>query len=84
VKEILDDMFPFRKAPLVVANILAPVIIRLFDAGLAELIEDQGTILLSGILQEQSQNVIEAAQTKGLRVNEQKQMGDWIALAMSR
>ncbi len=84
VKEILDDQFPFRKAPLVVANILAPVIIRLLDSGLAELIEDHGTVLLSGILQEQTQNVIEAAQAKGLRMNQQKQMGDWIALAMSR
>jgi ribosomal protein L11 methyltransferase len=84
VQEILDNKFPFRKAPLVVANILAPVIIRLFEAGLAELIEERGTILLSGILQEQVQNVIEAAQAKGLGMNEQKQMGDWVALAMSR
>jgi ribosomal protein L11 methyltransferase len=84
VQEILDDKFPFRKAPLVVANILAPVIIRLFEAGLAELIAEDGTILLSGILQEQAQNVVEAAQAKGLGIKEQKQMGDWIALAMSR
>jgi ribosomal protein L11 methyltransferase len=84
VPEILNDKFPFQKASLVVANILAPVIIRLFEAGLAELIEDNGAILLSGILQEQVQNVIEAAQAKGLRMNEQKQMGDWVALAMSR
>lgn len=83
VQEILNGTFPFRKAPLVVANILAPVIIRLFDAGLAELIEDHGVILLSGILQEQAQNVIEAAQAKGLNVKEQKQIGDWVALAMS-
>src|SRR6266511_1400074 len=83
VQEILDDKFPFRKAPLVVANILAPVIIRLFNAGLAELIEEQGVILLSGILQEQAQNVIEVAHAKGLKMNEQKQMGDWVALAMS-
>ena len=84
VQEILNDKFPFRKAPLVVANILAPVIIRLFGAGLAELIEDHGAILLSGILQEQAQSVIEAAQAKGLRMNEQKQMGDWVALALRR
>jgi ribosomal protein L11 methyltransferase len=83
VQEILNGTFPFRKAPLVVANILAPVIIRLFDAGLVELIEDHGVILLSGILQEQAQNVIEAAQAKGLNVQEQKQIGDWVALAMS-
>ena len=84
VQEILKGKFSFRKAPLVFANILAPVIIRLFEAGLAELIEDNGAILLSGILQEQAQNVIEAAQTKGLRMNERKQIGDWVALALSR
>jgi ribosomal protein L11 methyltransferase len=84
VQEILNDKFQFRKAPLVVANILAPVIIRLFDTGLVELIDNSGTILLSGILQEQAQNVIEAVQAKGLRMNERRQMGDWVALAMSR
>ena len=84
VQEILNDKFPIRKAPLVVANILAPVIIRLFEVGLAELIEDPGVILLSGILQEQAQNVIEAAQAKGLGIKQRKQMGDWVALALSR
>ena len=82
LQEILDGKFPIRRAPLVVANILAPVIIRLFDAGLAALMEDHGAILLSGILQEQAHSVIEAAQAKGLRVNEQKQTGDWVALSM--
>src|SRR6187455_492121 len=47
VDEIRIGKFAFAKAPLVVANILAPVIVRLFDGGLAELIEDQGTIILS-------------------------------------
>jgi len=84
VQEILNGVYPFQTAPLVVANILAPVIIRLFGAGLAELIEDHGAILLSGILQEQAQSVIEAAQAKGLRMNERRQMGDWVALALSR
>jgi ribosomal protein L11 methyltransferase len=84
VKEILDGKFAFKSAPLVVANILAPVIIRLFDMRLADLVEPNGAIILSGILQEQSQSVIEAAQAKGLRMNEKSQMGDWVALAMSR
>ena len=84
VQEILDGKFPFQKAPLVVANILAPVIIRLFEAGLADLIEEDGSIILSGILQEQEQNVIEAGQAQGLRMNERRQMGDWVALRMSR
>jgi len=84
VQEILEGKFTFKKAPLVVANILAPVIIRLFDAGLAELIEGNGAIVLSGILFEQEQSVIEAGQAKGLRMNERRQMGDWVALTMSR
>ena len=84
VQEILDGKFAFRKAPLVVANILAPVIIRLFNAGLVDLIEDEGVIVLSGILQEQAPGVIEAGQAKGLKMIERRQMGDWVALTMNR
>jgi len=84
VQEILEGKFEYKKAPLVVANILAPILIRLLDAGMADLIEDNGTIVLSGILQEQEQNVIEAGQAKGLRMNERIQMGDWVAFTMSR
>jgi ribosomal protein L11 methyltransferase len=84
VTEVLAGTFPFREAPLVVANILAPVIIRLFEAGLAELVEPGGGIILSGILQEQAQSVIEAAQARGLELNEQGQIGDWVALALRR
>ena len=84
VQEILEGRFAFRKAPLVLANILAPVIVRLFDVGLADLIEENGAIILSGILQEQAQTVIEAAQAKGLKMNARQQMGDWVALTMSR
>jgi ribosomal protein L11 methyltransferase len=83
VQEILEGQFAFKQAPLVVANILAPVIIRLFEAGLADLIEDQGSIILSGILFEQEQSVVEAAQAKSLRMNERRQMGDWVALSLS-
>jgi len=83
VQEILDGKFPFRAAPLVVANILAPVIVRLFDAGLAQLMEMGGALILSGILQEQAQSVIDVAQSKGLGVREQRRMGDWLALTMS-
>src|SRR5215216_145870 len=80
VQEILEEKFAFNKAPLVVANILAPVIIRLFDAGLVKLIEKNGAIILSGILQEQAQNVLAAAQAKDLKLKERRQIGDWVAL----
>jgi ribosomal protein L11 methyltransferase len=84
VADVQEGKFPFRQAPLVVANILAPVILRLFDAGLADLITDGGVLILSGILLEQAQSVIEAGQARGLELSERRQLGDWVALAMSR
>lgn len=84
VGEILEGKFAFKSAPLVVANILAPVIVRLFEAGLADLVEEGGAVILSGILFEQEESVIEAGQAQGLRLTERRQMGDWVALTMSR
>jgi ribosomal protein L11 methyltransferase len=84
VEEIKNGNFLFDRAPLVLANILAPVIVRLFEAGLADLSEQDGAIILSGILQEQEGRVLEAGQAKGLRMNERRQMGDWVALTMKR
>lgn len=84
VTEILRGDFAFKSAPLVLANILAPVLIRLFDAGLADLIRPGGEIILSGILDHQAGNVVAAAESKGLKLNDQRQMGDWVALKMSR
>ena len=84
VTEVLEGKFPFTRAPLVVANILAPIIIRLFGDGLADLVEPGGTVILSGIMQGQAQNVLEAAQAKGLVLSERKEMGDWVALSLSK
>jgi ribosomal protein L11 methyltransferase len=84
VSEISSRKFPFDRAPLVVANILAPVIVRLFDSGLADLVEDRGAIILSGILADQEDRVREAGRARGLEIDERRQMGDWVALTMSR
>ena len=84
VMEVLEGKFPFQKAPLVVANILAPIILRLFGDGLADLAEPGGTVILSGILGEQEGKIFEAAQAQGLVLSERKQMGDWVAFSFSR
>ncbi len=84
VTEILRGDFAFKSSPLVVANILAPILIRLFDAGLADLVEAGGEIILSGILDHQAGSVVAAGEAKGLKLNDQRQMGDWVALKMSR
>jgi len=84
VTEVLSGSFEFKSAPLVVANILAPIIIRLFDAGLADLVEADGEIILSGILAHQAENVVAAAQAKGLRRNDQRQIADWVAISLKK
>jgi ribosomal protein L11 methyltransferase len=84
VAEVLAGRFAFKSAPLVAANILGPILIRLFDAGLADLVEPNGGIILSGILDHQAESVIGAGQAKGLKRGEVRRMGDWVAISMSR
>jgi len=79
VDELKAGKFAFGQAPLVLANILAPILIRLFDAGMADLIAPGGAIILSGILDHQAQAVAASAQEHGLVLIEQRQMGDWVA-----
>lgn len=84
VTEVLSGSFQFKSAPLVVANILGPILIRLFDTGLADLVEPNGEIILSGILDHQAESVIAAGEAKGLKRNDQRQIGDWVAISLKR
>ncbi|HEY3344321.1 MAG TPA: 50S ribosomal protein L11 methyltransferase [Anaerolineaceae bacterium] len=80
VAEIRAGQFSLKQAPLVLANILAPVIVRLFDAGLAELVAPGGTLILSGILETQAADVEKAARGHGLKPVGRKQQLDWVAI----
>jgi ribosomal protein L11 methyltransferase len=84
VDEVKNGKFGLSSAPLVLANILAPVLIRLFDAGLADLIAPGGAIILSGILEHQANDVVAAGQKQGLKLVDQRQINDWVALLMSK
>jgi ribosomal protein L11 methyltransferase len=84
VVEINRGDFSMKQAPLVLANILAPVLIRLFDAGMAETITTGGVIILAGILAEQGESVRAAAESKGLMFVEGRHRGDWVALVMKK
>ncbi len=84
VPEILRGDFSLRQAPLVLANILAPVLIRLFIAGMADILADKGMIILAGILAEQGSSVRECAESKGLVYVEERHKGDWVALLMKK
>ncbi|MFO7585561.1 MAG: 50S ribosomal protein L11 methyltransferase [Anaerolineales bacterium] len=84
VDEIRAGQFGAKSAPLVLANILGPVLIRLFDAGLADLVLPGGKLILSGILEHLAADVTTAAEGRGLKLIETKQMGDWVALLVAR
>jgi ribosomal protein L11 methyltransferase len=84
VDEILGGDFAIRQAPLVLANILAPVIVRLLHAGLADLVTPGGALVLSGILAEQAGEVEAEVRRHGLQLSERRQEGDWVALVALR
>jgi ribosomal protein L11 methylase PrmA len=84
VREILDGRFGIKSAPLVVVNILAPVIADLFGDGLAALLEPGGALILAGILESQATDVEDAARKAGVTLQGgPAQIGEWVALCMS-
>ncbi len=82
VDEVTAGNYSARRAPLVLANILAPILIRLFEGGMAELAEPGGVIILAGILEEQGEAVRTAGEAEGLTFVEERHSGDWVALVM--
>ena len=82
VDEILAADFEFKSAPLVVANILAPILIRLMGAGLGTLVAPEGRLILSGILEEKEADIRAAAASHQLEILERRQMGDWVAFIL--
>ena len=90
VEEILSGAFSIRQAPLVLANILAPVLIRLMEDGLLELLSPGGVLVLSGILEEQWQgregdpSMQDALRKHDLQVASIRRRGEWVARSVSR
>jgi ribosomal protein L11 methyltransferase len=82
VIEVKRGDFAIRQAALVLANILAPIILRLFGDGLTDLVAPGGTLILSGILDTQADEIVQAAAGHGLALVERKQIADWVALAL--
>ncbi len=80
VEDVRAGNFSISSAQLVLANILAPILIRLFEAGMAELVEPGGFIILAGILEHQIDNVMAAAQRHGLKTVDHRQINDWVAI----
>ena len=69
---------------LVLANLLAPILIKMADAGLATRVQRNGLLIASGVLEEQIAEVSEAFKFVGLHVIEILQQEDWVALVMRK
>ncbi|MCS6993936.1 MAG: 50S ribosomal protein L11 methyltransferase [Anaerolineales bacterium] len=80
VEEICAGAFSITSAPMVLANILAPILIRLLQAGLARLVMPGGFLILAGILEHQAEEVVQKAQEHGLHLTDRRQINDWVAL----
>ncbi|MCW5876196.1 MAG: 50S ribosomal protein L11 methyltransferase [Anaerolineales bacterium] len=82
VKEVLAGNYGLQQAEVVVANILAPVLVRLLNEGLADLLKPDGRLLLSGILAEQEAELRAALDAHSLRITAERRQGDWLGLAV--
>lgn len=71
------------KANLVIANIIADIIIRLFDQ-LDEHLEEDGTLLTSGIIEDRINDVIDEADAHGYQVVKRLENKGWACITFKR
>ncbi len=84
VSEINNQEFSFNEADLVLTNILAPIIIRLFNDGLSKLVKERGYLILSGILDYQADEVVQKAIEEGFHLIQKVLINDWVGLAFKK
>ncbi len=84
VEEVRSGQFSLQKAPLVLVNILASIILDLFEVGLGKIVEENGLLLLSGILDHQKPAVLKAADEAGFTLIEEITEADWVSFALRK
>lgn len=84
VKELIRKELQFSRAPLVVANIIVPVLTRLFEDGLRDTVSPEGNLILSGVLQEQLPGILTLLDRHGFNLKIKRQQGEWVGLWGSR
>jgi len=80
IQEIISEEFSLSRAPLVVANIIAPILEELFEAGLGEIVAPDGHLILSGILEQQLPAISDCLERSDFKVRNTVQQGEWVAL----
>jgi ribosomal protein L11 methyltransferase len=69
---------------IVVANILAPVLKDLVKAGLSDLIEPEGKLILSGVLDEQAGELLKRVEQRNLHLQQLFKEADWHTLVLQK
>jgi ribosomal protein L11 methyltransferase len=80
----LMDEFNITSTELLVANILANVLSTMIDDGLGDFVTADGSLILSGILDEQLPDLLAKARKQGLTPRQVRGDGDWRAVEFSR
>jgi len=84
VEGFLLGQFEIMSAPVVIVNILAAIILRLFDEELGDLVQPGGVLILSGILEQQADQILQKAEQKEFALLERQNMQDWVALCLKK
>ena len=82
--ELLDGTYELQKAPILVANILSPILVRLLDEGMADLMEEQGLFIFSGILADRSEAFYEALARHNLGIVEEILHKEWLGVVAKK
>ena len=69
--------------PVVCANIVADVVIRLLD-GAEKYMTDGGVLIVSGIIDIRENDVLEAAKKHGYEISQKRYRDNWCAFALRR
>jgi len=77
--EVLGMSYSLYQAPVVVANILTTVLIRLLNERLPDLVPDEGVLILSGILVTQFAEIDYEARKIGLKLIDKRTKKDWVS-----
>ena len=80
--DLLENAQPY-KFDIVFANIIADIIIRLNDR-VKEYMKDDAVYIISGIIDDRLDDVLESLKINGFRVMETLKMADWRALAVRK
>ena len=72
-----------KDVDLVIANILSVVLKRIIG-DLARATKAGGTLIMSGVLDEEHEEMVELAATKGLELTEKRAESDWAGLRFTK